>query len=356
MTALTTLLLCALVPWGCCRALGIWFEVDRRRSAAAEERALVGRRKIVLRASVVTLPLCAMAGALLVDPALSTRWPIAGSWFFASLCTATAWSAIALAEKTTEERAAMSALETLGRVAQMMALPSLGLGLSLLGSATIDAYVPMIAPAKALLASLVSVFAVIVASPWLVMWLGLWRILPIQVDTDQRMWRVAHLPAPAPFLTHAAALPWLSTVLVTDGLVRRAPDPHWRALVKYEIGGAGRTRRERAIRWFVSIPLSLIVFMGAAAAGADDPRKLVAGTILAVAFTLVASWNANRQPSSSLSLDGEEPSMQELAQTLRSLPPRYGQALPRTSHRPLGTALYDRLYALGHDPGRRSHR
>jgi len=47
--------------------------------------------------------------------------------------------------------------------------------------------------------------------------------------------------------------------------------------------------------------------------------------------------------------------VQELAQTLRSLPPCLGQALPRTSHNPLGAALYDRLFALGHDPGRRPH-
>jgi hypothetical protein len=102
--------------------------------------------------------------------------------------------------------------------------------------------------------------------------------------------------------------------------------------------------------------LSVIVFVSAGAIGADNPQKLVAAMVLAVFFTGAASWFANRQPSSRLGLGADGPSMQELAQTLRSLPPCLGQALPRTSHKPLGSALYDRLFALGHDPGPRPHR
>ena len=175
------------------------------------------------------------------------------------------------------------------------------------------------------------------------------------IGADGVRWHVAHLPAPAPFLTHAAALPWLRTILVTDGLFRGAPDSHWRALLHYEIGGERTTNTERAVRWSIAVPLSLVVFIAASAVGADSPRKLVAATVLAVVFTGAAAWFANRQPPSTLAQDAGGPSMQELAQTLRSLPPRHGQALPRTSHRPLGPALYDRLFALGHDPGRRPH-
>jgi hypothetical protein len=302
------------------------------------------------------LPVSAIAGALLVDPSLSTRWPTAGSWFFATLCATTSWVSVALSQQRAEERAAMPPLETIGRVVQMATVPALGVGLSLLSAWAVEAFVPMIPEARAVLTALLSVFSLVIASPWLAMRLGLWRLLPITLRGQDRRWRVAHLPAPAPFLTHAAAVPWLRTVLVTDGLFRRAPDPHWRALVHYEIGGARQARAERAVRWAVSVPLSLVVYIAAGAVGADDPKKLVAATVLAVAFTAVASWNANRQPASTLNLDADGPSMQELAQTLRSLPPRYGQALPRTSHRPLGAALYDRLFALGHDPGRRPHR
>lgn len=356
MTALATLAVCALAPFIACKALYAWFRDGPAGSLAAEERSLARCRRVVLRASVVALPALGIAGALLVDPALATRWPTAGAWFFATLSATTAWVSMALAQRTPEERSAMRALETVGRVVQMSTVPALGVGLSLLATSAIEALVPVVPAARAVLAALLSFTAVVVVSPWLAIQLGLWRHLPLAIAADGVCWRVAHLPAPSPFLTHAAALPWLRTVLVTDGLIGRAPDSHWRALVRYEIGGAREARTERAARWSVAVPLSLVVFIAANAVGASSPQKLVAATVLAVFFTGAASWLANRQPSSPLGLDAEGPSMQELAQTLRSLPPRYGQALPRTSHRPLGTALYDRLFALGHDPGRRPHR
>lgn len=355
MTALVTLAICALLPFVACKALNGWFAVARTGSMAAERRARRRCRRVVLRASVIGLPASAIAGALLVDPALATRWPTAGAWFFASLCTTTSWASMALTQSTNEERSAMPALETIGRVVQMSTVPSLGVGLSVLAFSAVEALVPMVPAARAVLASLLSFAAVVVVSPWLAMQLGLWRRLPIAIAADGVHWRVAHLPAPSPFLTHAAALPWLRTVLVTDGLFRRAPDSHWRALVRYEIGGAREARAERAARWSISVPLSLVVFIAANAVGANSPQKLVAATVLAVVFTAAASWFANRQAPSTLALDAEGPTMQELAQTLRSLPPRHGQALPRTSLRPLGPALYDRLFALGHDPGRRPH-
>jgi hypothetical protein len=355
LTALVTLAVCALGPFVVCKALHAWFAVGPTASAAAEERALRRCRRAVLRASVIGLPTSAIAGALLVGPPLATRWPTTGAWLFASLCTTTSWASMVLAQRTPEERRAMPALEAIGRVVQMSAVPALGVGLSLLAFSSVEALVPVIPAARAVLAALLSFAAVVVVSPWLGIRLGLWRRLPITIAAAGVQWRVAHLPAPSPFLTHVAALPWLRTVLVTDGLFRRAPDSHWRALVQYEIGGAREAGAERAARWSISVPLSLVVFIAANAVGADTPQKRVAATVLAVVFAAVASWFANRLPPSTLTLDAEGPSMQELAQTLRSLPPLHGQALPRTSHRPLGGALYDRLFALGHDPGRRPH-
>jgi hypothetical protein len=355
MSALVTLAVCALGPWVACKALAGWFALGQTRSLAARERALARCRRVVLRAGVVALPLSAIAGALLVDPVLATRWPTAGAWFFASLCATTSWVGVALAQRTPDERSAMSTLETIGRVVQMCSVPTLGVGLSLLAFTTVEALVPMVPAARAIVSALASFAAVVVVSPWLAIRLGLWRRLPIDVAADGRRWQVAHLPAPSPFLTHAAALPWLRTVFVTDGLFRFAPQPHWRTLVQYEIGGAGHGRAERAARWSIAVPLSLVVFIAADAVGRHDPHKLVAGTVLGVVFAAVATWFANRQPSSIPTIAFDDPSMQELAQTLRSLGPRYGQALPRTAHRPLGAALYDRLFALGHDPGPRPH-
>ena len=355
MKSLVTLAVCAVGPWLSCKALGAAFRLDAPWSPALRERALVRYRRACLAASAVALPGAAAAGALLVDPVLATRWPVGGSFFFAALCWTTAWASLALAVQTAEESESMSPIETVGRVAQMSAVVFVGVALSLLAQRAVEAWVPMVPAARAVLSALLGVVAVVVVAPWLAVRLGLWRQLPFAIDAGRGTWRVAHLPVPAPFLTHAAAVPWLRTVLVTDGLLRRAPDAHWRSLIRYEIGGSAERRADLVARWSVSIPLSTVVFLAAGAVGGTDPRKLVASTTLAVLFTGAASWLANREPAAKLALDSEGPTMQELAQTLRSLPPCYGQAIPRTSRRPLGPALYDRLFALGHDPGRRPH-
>ena len=355
MTSLIVLAACAAIPWILCAASQALWTAHESAPPATVERALRHYRRATLLGALVLLPASAIAGALLVDPSLSTRSPIAGSWFFASLSAMTAWVSLALSRRTPEEAAAMSHLETTGRAVQMAAVPVLATGLSLLAFAAVEAWLPLGPIAQSLTAGLLAVGAVIVVSPWLAMKLGFWPVFPERIDAAGVSWRLAHLPAPSPFLTHVAALPWLRTALVSDGLFNRAPVEHWQTLVRYEVG-SGPGVREGAARWAVAIPMSLIVFISAGAAGADDPRKLVAAMVLAVFFTAAASWFANRQPASKLTLAVEGPSMQELAQTLRSLPPCLGQALPRTAHHPLGSALYDRLFALGHDPGRRPHR
>jgi hypothetical protein len=353
VTSLFVLAACAFVPWIVCAMLRAFFTVGESAAPAMRDRAIGHFRRATLFGALLALPASAVAGALVVDPSLSTRWPTAGSFFFATVSAVTAWVSLALARRTPEEAAAMSHLETTGLAVQMSAVPALAGGLSLLVLAGAEALLPFGSIVRALVAALLAVTAVIVVSPWLVIKLGLWPTFPQRIQADGVPWRLVHLPAPTPFLTHTAAIPWLRTVLVSDGLFNRAPERHWRTLVRYEIGGSLSSRPERAARWAVAIPMSVIVFMGAAAVGADNPRKLVAAIVLAVFFTAAASWFANRNPSSKLALSAEGPSMQELAQTLRSLPPCFGQALPRTSHKPLGPALYDRLFALGHDPGRR---
>lgn len=355
MTSLIVLAACALIPWAICSTLRALWTVEESSPPATRERALGHYRRATLVSAFLALPGSAVAGALFVDPSLSTRWPTAGSWFFAMLSAMTAWASLALSRRTPEEAAAMSRLETVGRAVQTASAPILATGLSLLAWTAVQVFVPVGPGARALAAGLLAVAAVVVVSPWLVMRVGLWPTFPQRIAADGVSWRLAHLPAPTPFLTHAAALPWLRTVLVSDGLFNGAPEHHWHTLVRYEVGGASSARVERAPRWAVAIPLSVAVFVAAGAVGADDPRKRVAAFALAVFFTSVASWLANRLPSSRLALDPDGPSMRDLAQTLRSLPPCLGQALPRTSHKPLGPALYDRLFALGHDPGRRPH-
>ncbi|MGB3049406.1 MAG: hypothetical protein WBB42_00315 [Polyangiales bacterium] len=356
MSSLLVLAACALIPWITGAALRAWFPVHGSAPEATRERALVHYRRACLYASVIALPAAAAAGALVADPALTTRFPTTGAWFVGSVSMTTAWVAIALARRTPEESNAMSHLETAGRAVQLSAMPIMATGLALLGRFAAQRLDLSGSVAEAITAALLSVAAVIVVSPWLVMKLGIWPVFPKPIEVGRHAWRLAHLPAPTPYLTHTAALPWLRTALVSDGLFNRAPERHWQTLVRYEVGGSLSSRQARAPRWALAIALSVVLFTAAGAIGADEPRKLVAATALAVFFTATASWFANRRPSPKLLLDSEGPSMEELAQSLRSLPPCLGQALPRTSHKPLGPALYDRLYALGHDPGRRPHR
>jgi hypothetical protein len=242
----------------------------------------------------------------------------------------------------------------MGRAVQTLSVLILATGLALLVDSAVDLLVPFGRVGSALTTALLSVASTLVLSPSLVIVLGLWPVLPKRIEAGGTRWRLAHLPAPTRFLTHTAALPWLRTALVSDGLFNGAPERHWENLVRYEIGGALSGRRARSSRWAVAIVMSLVAFMLAYGLSANDPAMRVAATALAVLFTDGAAWLANRQPSSTLQLDPDGPSMQELAQTLRSLPPCLGQAFPRTSCNPLGSALYDRLFALGHDPGRRS--
>lgn len=356
MTSLLLLAACALLPWVTCAAFESAFAGARASYPATRERALGRYRRATLGASLVMLPAAAVAGALLVDASLSTRWPVAGSWFFASLSTTTMWVNLALARRTPEEAAAMPALETTGRAVQIVAVPVLALGLALLARNLVNGVVESRPVIQTVIAAMASVAAVLVVSPWLAMKLGLWPIFSKRIELDGVSWRLVHLPAPTPFLTHAAAIPWLRSVLVSDGLLHRAPERHWRTLIRYEVGVAQSARVERAARWAFALLLSALLFIAAGEVGARGPRQLVAATCLAIFFTVAASWLANREPSRTPSLEPGGPSMRDLAQTLRSLPPCLGQAFPRTSRRPLGSPLYDRLFALGHDPGRRSHR
>ncbi|MGB8329266.1 MAG: hypothetical protein WCE62_03995 [Polyangiales bacterium] len=355
MSGLIALGACALLPWLVCKALRGLFAVGPSALPAMRERALGNYRRATLVVTLLVLPASVVAGALTVDPSLSSRWPIAAAWFFAALTALTAWTNLALARRTPEEANAMPVLETAGRAVQLSALPILATGLSLLGRAALGALTALLPAGQVIAAALFSVFGVLVVSPWLVMTLRLWPIFPRRIEVDGVSWRLAHLPAPTPFLTHTAALPWLRTALVSDGLFGRAPEPDWRTLVRYEIAGASSDGLARVSRWVLAISASTLAFIAAGTVAADDPGKLVAGSALAVFFTATAGWFANRRPESKLSVDADGPSMRELARSLRSLPPCLGQALPRTSHNPLGPAVYDRLFALGHDPGRRPH-
>lgn len=353
MKSLALLGACATLPWIMCLALRPSRAARASAPGAAHDRRLGRFRRQTLFLGALGIVLAAVAGAWWVDPALATRSPTAGSWFFSSLCATTAWASLALGRRTPDEARAMPTLEVIGRTVQLAFVPAVAAGLSLVVVRALPELLSLGPIARALVTALLSVGAVLVASPWLAMKLGVWQVLPREIEADGVSWRLVHLPVPAPFFVHAAAMPWLGTILVSEGLLHYAPVEHWQALVQYEGSGALSSRRDRAMRWALAIPLCVSAFVIASAVSARGANALVAATAIAVCFTLASGWLANRQPASSLVLGANGPSMRELAQTLRSLPPPHRQALPRTSHQPLGSALYDRLFSLGHDPGPR---
>lgn len=353
MKSLLVLAACVAVPWMTRTVLKLFLMRRMPRDPAAQNRVLGRFRRATLALGLVALVAASVVGALATDPDLFPEWPAAAAWFFSSLCATTFWVAMALSQRTREEAEAMPSWEAFGRAVQTAALWVVSTGVAVALATGVGSSLPFPPAINALTCALLCVIGVVVLSPLLLMILGIWRVFSARIEVDGVIWRLAHLPAATPFLTHVAAIPWLRTVLLSDGLLKRVPEQHWKTLVLFEVSEATALRLDRAQRWMVSVPLSMLVFVAAGVAGADDPQKLVAGSSLAVAFTLGATWVANRQPASSVSVDRSGPSLQDLAQTLRNLPPSHGQAMPRTSHKALGSALYDRLFALGHDPGPR---
>lgn len=353
MTSLVTLIGCIVIPVVTCSALKFALVRETPHEPAAKDRVLGLFRRATFVVGVAGITGAAVAGALVTDADLLPRWPTVAAWFFSSLCVTTAWVSMALCQRTPDEVEAMSHWEAFGRAVQTSALGATSTAASLILAVGVAPILPLPAPVSAIAGGLLCVIGVVVVSPWVMMVLGIWHVFDTRIEVNGTTWRLAHLPAPTPFLTHVAALPWLRTVLLSDGLLKRVPEKHWRTLVLFEVGEATVSGLERVRRWVVAVPLSVLVFVAAEVAGADDPKKLVAGISLAASFTLASTWVANRQPAPSLSMDRGGPSPQDLAQTLRTLPPSHGQTMPRTSHKALGSALYDRLFALGHDPGPR---
>ena len=73
MTALILLAACALIPWMVCAALQSLLTEGASAPPATRERALGHYGRATLFAGLILLPASAVAGALLVDPLLSTR-------------------------------------------------------------------------------------------------------------------------------------------------------------------------------------------------------------------------------------------------------------------------------------------
>ncbi|MEM7138316.1 MAG: hypothetical protein AAF500_17175 [Myxococcota bacterium] len=353
MISVVVLILSAVIPFMGCRLLQAVYTQGGATAPLARERNLRQFRRVAFFGGSLAILGAGIAGALLADPSIAPPWPTFGAWFFSSLCMTAAWVGGALGQRTPEEIEAMPHTQAFGRAVQTATIAVVATGLSTLLLGAVRSTIAESSVLATVLCALLAVAAVAILSPWLMMLTGVWPVFRTRLHVGQSDWRIAHLPVPNPFMTHVAAVPWLRAVLLTDGVLKRMPERYWRTLVAFEVSGSNHAQLDRLQRWLIAVPLSSVVFFATVAAAEADPRKLVAGICLAVAFTFVSAWAANRQTGSAVSMDLGGPTPQDLAQTLRHLPPSHGQALPHTSHKPIGSALYDRLFALGHDPGPR---
>ena len=266
MTSLILLAACALIPWIACATLRALLTLEGSSPPAMRERALWHYRRATLFTAIVVLPASAVAGALVVDPALST--PMADNGFVV-LCEPERYDDLGQprigpthapkkpprchVSKPPAAPCKCRPLRSWPRGCVCLRAPRSKLCFR-------SGQSPRLLSPLRFFRSL----RVIVVSPWLVIKLGVWPMFPRRIEADGVSWRLAHLPAPTPFLTHTAALPWLRTARgerrpLQQG-TRASTGERWCGT---RWGGAlsSRVERRRPIG-SVAIPLSVIVFIG----------------------------------------------------------------------------------------------
>ncbi len=344
MKSLLVLLLSILIPWLTCGILKRLSVGSSADEPWAQERALARYRPLLFGFLLGEAALSAVTGACYAESSFLPNWPVLGAWFFSSLSLLLTIVSFSLLGRTNDEAREMPEWEAVRRAIRLCALP---VSATLLCVLLMELLGPLAGP--------FCVAAIVLVSPRLLVATGAWRTLSRQLHFRGRDWRIVHLPLPNPLLVHVAAVPWLGMIAASDGLLRRLQEPEWSSLARYELSPESGPAWPRIARWASVLVGASCVFC-AAGLLTDKPRALVATTSLAVLLSLAAIWRANRQSSARagvLPSNPDAPSAEELARALRALPPLRGQAFPRTSHRPLDTKLYDRLFALGYDPGPR---
>ncbi len=354
MNSLIALLTSAFVPWTSSLVLErLAPRIRAERPGGADERSLARHQRATLAVGVLLVIGAILVGALSIDAELVGPRPVAAAWLMASLCGTTAWIALALGHRTPDGDYALSAQSAFERAVQTAALPVTASGIALAAIALANAFVAF-RPAAVVAGALLATAGVLVGAPSVMTRAGVWPVSRSRLWAGGRRWTLARIPVPSRRLAHIGASPWLSTVWVSDGLVDRLAPEHRDALLRFEASAMCSSHRAaRVRRWAIALSLTLVSFSMAQLFG-TDPARLVALTFLAVGFAFGSAWVANRQPVSHLASDPLGPSARELAAALRHLPAPYGTIVPRTSRRSLSQGLYNRLFALGHDPGPRA--
>ncbi len=170
-----------------------------------------------------------------------------------------------------------------------------------------------------------------------------------------RLWLVLRLPTRGARFANAAALPWVRTMIVTDSAVELLSPEQLRAVLAHEAGHLS----ERPVVAVARVGAATLVFFTltagvriATAMGGVAYSMLTGGILVAAVLFVTTLRLARRMEERADARAHETVGAVPLAEALRRLH-AYAQAPFVTGRRRVHPDLYDRLVALGIDPGPR---
>lgn len=366
MTALAVLLLSALVPQVLCRwAKGRVIDLQHA-DKAAEHRLRAPRRRLALSLAIGQLLLSWVAGCLAVDATVAPQWRAIAAIGFGSLCMTLAFTSCASVHPY-GLGTPLPFWETVRRSVRWSGVfvapifVSYPLSHLFLGSWLFEGADPRLAWA------VTSVVAVVCVAYVGVMFAQVTRAFDAAPERGQAAANaVATAQGKPPFVVltipsvqrvafHVGALPWVRSLLITETVLERLERDELHSLIAYECYAKSDAPWRRAFYWLIGVSASVALFFLCLAYLFDRPHVFAAAWGLASFATTWLLWQANRQATAGRSrftfatLRELHPS--SFARALRRMQPHYRQLLPFTSRQPLRPELYDRLAALGHDPG-----
>ncbi len=366
MTALAVLLLSAIVPQVICRWAKGRVIKQQHADKAAEHRLRAPRRRLALSLSIAQLLLAWVAGCLALDSTFAPRFPGAAAIAFGSLCMTLAFTSCA----TVHPYGLGTPLpfwETLRRSVRWSGVfvapifVSYALAHLLLDSWLLESTDPRLRWA---LASLVAVACVAYVGVMFAQLVRAFHPAPHRAQEaanavasaqGERPFVVLTIPSVQRIAFHVGALPWVRSLLVTETVLERLERDELHSVIAYECYSRSDSSGRRTLYWLTGISASAALFFLCLAYGFERPQVFAATWGLATFATTWLLWQANRQATAGRSrftfATLRELHPQSFAHALRRMQPHHRQVLPFTSRQPLRPELYDRLTALGHDPG-----
>lgn len=366
MTALSVLLLCALVPQLTCRWAKTLVVRQRHPDPAAQHRLRVPYRRAALTLAIAQLLAAWVAGCLSITPELVPRFQEAATIGFGALCLSVAFTSCAIVHPyglgdplprwETVRRSVRWSVVLVTPILLSYAIAKVVLASSFIAIA--DGL-----PAH-LMISFASVACVAYTGILVARFTGVFSTAPAEVQSiatsvakarNEPAYKVLTLPSVQRVAFHIGALPWLRSLLLTDTLVERLSDDELGALIAYECYLPSDSRWRRTWYWTLGVCASAALFFVCLTWAAGETGWFAASWGLAGFLSTRWLWQANRHATERGSrfvfTALKQVSPPTFAKALRQLQPHHRQLLPVTSRQPLRPELYDRLFALGHNPG-----